>query len=680
MESKKIKKKYLKYTIKFLNYKKQLGGKPKTSATYDKLKKSFSILAEKTEPDETDPQFQIPVIKKYFVEYMKKNLDKLDELIDDNNKKIVDELDIDKINRLFLAKSFDDQIQPSRDFCIKKGIQPDNCLEALLLTKYRDEVGTSIADIVKESLEKRMNVERLKFIRQIYDNKIDDFFKNTDIKKYVDEIFKYCDANNSPPFNMYKQELLEYLFTILSGTYDLEGAPFNIIITGTPGVGKSFIARQIAQLLKLTNLLPIGSLINIKKPDVIGQYIGQTAPKTYKMLGSGIGNVVFIDEAYSYAGKRTQHGFDPFGKEFIDALVEFASEHAGLISIIAAGYKKEMDEQFMEVNSGMGRRFTVKLELSRYKPDKIIDSFKNTINLPSSIPNSLSSRPFKTFYENINLDEIYNLSSLPPGSNLFEYFTRSLYYSFKDFLLYIQYNKNDEEYTDTDNFLLDELVLCNKFNPIYNFKINEKTYTIINDENPITKMLIAYLMENCGIKYGDLLNNQMSDIIILKDLILTGVTTNSDNYDLTLKNIYSSYITQKSGLDIDKDYSINIKDESIPSNSATFYKKCTISFNIKGINKSRILKFLEKYDKVKSQQDTLYDKITTIPKTRDVPDLINFLIDVCDHLTDVIEKNSDYSLFTLDEIIDNKNNLIEIRDKPYDVDSLTNHLATTSFK
>ena len=78
--------------------------------------------------------------------------------------------------------------------------------------------------------------------------------------------------------------------------------PYNIILMGDPGVGKSYNAEKLAKILKYSMLLAKGNVITVTKDQIIGQYIGQTAPKTYKALTSNLEGVIFLDEAYNIPG------------------------------------------------------------------------------------------------------------------------------------------------------------------------------------------------------------------------------------------------------------------------------------------------------------------------------------------------------------------------------------------
>jgi ankyrin repeat protein len=142
---------------------------------------------------------------------------------------------------------------------------------------------------------------------------------------------------------------------------------FNLVFTGTPGVGKSYTSKLIAEALKWCGFLTKGKIQEVKKPDIVGSYTGQTAPKVYKELTQGLGNVIFIDEAYSIAGPQNNEGkFNDFGQEAIDAITDYTSEHIGLMGFICAGYEYEMRNQFLNVNIGMPRRFPSVYVLRRY--------------------------------------------------------------------------------------------------------------------------------------------------------------------------------------------------------------------------------------------------------------------------------------------------------------------------
>ena len=102
-----------------------------------------------------------------------------------------------------------------------------------------------------------------------------------------------------------------------------ETPSMHMIFTGNPGTGKTTVARIVARYLKAMGAISGGQLVEVTRADLVGQYVGHTAPLTQKAIQSAMGGVLFIDEAYSlYRGRD-----DSFGLEAIDALVKGMEDH-----------------------------------------------------------------------------------------------------------------------------------------------------------------------------------------------------------------------------------------------------------------------------------------------------------------------------------------------------------------
>lgn len=126
----------------------------------------------------------------------------------------------------------------------------------------------------------------------------------------------------------------------------------HMIFTGNPGTGKTTIARIISRYLKAIGVLTGGQLVEVSRADLVGKYVGHTAPLTNQIIQSALGGVLFIDEAYSlYRGKD-----DSFGLEAIDTLVKGIEDNRDNLIVILAGYSNEMEE-FLTANSGLKSRF-----------------------------------------------------------------------------------------------------------------------------------------------------------------------------------------------------------------------------------------------------------------------------------------------------------------------------------
>ena len=148
----------------------------------------------------------------------------------------------------------------------------------------------------------------------------------------------------------------------------------HMIFTGNPGTGKTTVARIVSRYLKAIGALSGGQLVEVARADLVGQYVGHTAPLTQKAIQAALGGVLFIDEAYSlYRGKD-----DSFGLEAIDTLVKGMEDHRDELVVILAGYSREMEE-FLTANSGLRSRFPHIIEFPDYTAQELLDITKSIV-------------------------------------------------------------------------------------------------------------------------------------------------------------------------------------------------------------------------------------------------------------------------------------------------------------
>ncbi len=138
--------------------------------------------------------------------------------------------------------------------------------------------------------------------------------------------------------------------------------------TGSPGTGKTTVAIRMAELLKSLGYLGKGHLTQVTRDDLVGQYIGHTAPKTKEVLKRAMGGVLFIDEAYYLYRKENERDY---GQETIEILLQIMENQRDDLVVILAGYKDRMDT-FFESNPGMGSRIAHHIDFPDYSVDELM--------------------------------------------------------------------------------------------------------------------------------------------------------------------------------------------------------------------------------------------------------------------------------------------------------------------
>jgi SpoVK/Ycf46/Vps4 family AAA+-type ATPase len=140
------------------------------------------------------------------------------------------------------------------------------------------------------------------------------------------------------------------------------------VFYGNPGTGKTTVAKMMGKLYKSMGLISKGHVHEVDRVDLVGEYIGQTAPKVKDAIEKARGGVLFIDEAYALA--RANDDSKDFGREVIEILVKEMSNGVGDMAVIVAGYPKEM-KSFLESNPGLKSRFKLYFEFPDYLPDEL---------------------------------------------------------------------------------------------------------------------------------------------------------------------------------------------------------------------------------------------------------------------------------------------------------------------
>ncbi len=152
------------------------------------------------------------------------------------------------------------------------------------------------------------------------------------------------------------------------GFEDPKNIDLHAVFTGNPGTGKTTVAKLLGKIYFHLGLLSKGHVHEVDRADLVGEYIGQTAPKVKAAINKARGGVLFIDEAYSLA--RAKDDPKDFGREVIEILIKEMSDGEGDLAVIVAGYPAEI-KTFIESNPGMQSRFTHRFDFPDYTPQEL---------------------------------------------------------------------------------------------------------------------------------------------------------------------------------------------------------------------------------------------------------------------------------------------------------------------
>lgn len=138
--------------------------------------------------------------------------------------------------------------------------------------------------------------------------------------------------------------------------------------TGNPGTGKTTVAERMAKLLHKLGYVREGHLVSVTRDDLVGQYIGHTAPKTKEILKKAMGGVLFIDEAYYLYRPDNERDY---GQEAIEILLQVMENQRNDLVVILAGYADRMD-RFYESNPGFRSRIAHHIDFPDYSNDELL--------------------------------------------------------------------------------------------------------------------------------------------------------------------------------------------------------------------------------------------------------------------------------------------------------------------
>ena len=151
---------------------------------------------------------------------------------------------------------------------------------------------------------------------------------------------------------------------------------YHLVFTGSPGTGKTTVARIVARIYKDLGILKSGHTVETDRSGLVANYVGQTATKTNAVIDSALNGVLFIDEAYALVPEDAR---SDYGQEAISTLLKRMEDDRDKLVVIIAGYPDEM-KRFIDSNPGLQSRFTRYINFPDYTEQELFDIFKLYLN------------------------------------------------------------------------------------------------------------------------------------------------------------------------------------------------------------------------------------------------------------------------------------------------------------
>lgn len=183
--------------------------------------------------------------------------------------------------------------------------------------------------------------------------------KETPVKKQIDDLKAY----------------LQFKYHAEKRGITLPSQSLHMMFLGNAGSGKTVVARIIAQVLYEIGICKENKLIEVSRKDLIGQYTGQTAPKTQSVINQAMNGVLFVDEAYSLVNGVN----DSYGLECVATLIKAMEDYRNQLVVIFAGYVDEMTS-FVNTNSGIQSRIGYTFYFPDYTVDELMQIYKEKIS------------------------------------------------------------------------------------------------------------------------------------------------------------------------------------------------------------------------------------------------------------------------------------------------------------
>lgn len=329
-----------------------------------------------------------------------------------------------------------------------------------------------------ENLSNKQNTQQPKKFEQFQRTNSD----NNSIKNLFEEFDNLVGLQN---LKQSLKDFISYLEFVkerkAQGIETNENISANCIFLGNPGTGKTTVARILGRFFKAIGILENGHVVEVDRASLIGEYIGETAQKTEKVINQALGGILFIDEAYSL--KRDKSSQD-FGQEAIDIIIKRMEDYKDKFFVIAAGYPEPM-EKFINSNPGLKSRFTHHFYFDDYNSNELAEIFRI---FSEKEKYTLNEKAVKFLIEKLD-----SLIDNTDGSFGNARFIRNLFSEAKIELSKRYHSLDDEEknFTNLNTILINDIQsawqnIHNRNNSI--IKSNEKLDRYVNEINNLVAL------------------------------------------------------------------------------------------------------------------------------------------------------------------------------------------------
>lgn len=339
--------------------------------------------------------------KFYFNDYNGVELLQIFQRISDQEKYILND------DALSLVKSYFDYIYFIRDDNFGNGREVRNTFEKLIKSQA-DRIANidnldkqTLMTLTAEDVEKAIHVSEM-------------IVSEDDLASVFDELNQYVGLANI------KEHIQNLVNLVKTNQKRLElGLPvkqmtFHAIFSGSPGTGKTSIARILGKIYRSLGILKKGHLVEVDRSGLVGSYVGQTEVKTSEVIDRAIDGILFIDEAYSL-----MRDHNDYGKIAIDTVLKRMDDDRDRLIVIVAGYTQEMNA-FVDTNPGLKDRFTQNFEFLDYDANELVGIFMLLADKQKYSLSPDATAGLKEYFDGLLLSNIKNFGNGRSVRNFFE--------------------------------------------------------------------------------------------------------------------------------------------------------------------------------------------------------------------------------------------------------------------